>query len=250
MNESDRLLRKRFSELAGRASSRGKYEYSEFLTLAEQNELCRMTFDKGSAPFALHGGYDGAERKIAVFGSEELCGYAESPPLVCLEASPLSARFSEDLGHRDFLGAVIALGLRRSVLGDIVIKENRAFLFCLESVSAFICENLKKVRNTPVDCRAAEAPRLAAERPEPVGINVASERLDSLIAAVYRLSRSESQELIAQKKVFVDSRLSENPSCSPKIGGIISVRGFGRFVYEGISRETRKGRLVVSVRIF
>ncbi len=250
MNESDQLLKNRFSELAGRAFSRGCYVYSDFLTVSEQDTLCRMVFGKGSAPFTLHGGYETAERRVACFGSEELCGYAELPPIACIEISPLSQKFAEALGHRDFLGSVIALGIKRNVLGDIVVRESRAFLFCLESVAAYIAENLKKVRNTPVDCRTEEAPDLVAELPEPVGVNVASERLDSLVAAVYRLSRGDSQQLIAQKKVFVDSRLAENPSCSPKVGGIISVRGFGRFIYEGVSRETRKGRLVVSVRVF
>jgi len=250
MNETDRLFKNRILELARRAFSRGVYVYSEFLTLAEQDMLCSMDFDGGCAPFCLKGGYETAERKIACFGNEALCGYTEEPPIACILISPASRKFADELTHRDFLGSLMALGLRRSVLGDIVMRDNSAYLFCLNSVAQVITEQLDRVKNTSVMCEMAEAPEIISELPEISFVNVASERLDTIVAAVYRLSRSESQQLITQGKVYVDSRLTENTSFSPEQGSIISVRGFGRFIYEGIERETRKGRLSIAVRVF
>jgi len=250
MNESERLLKNRLSELAHRAFSRECYVYSEFLTIAEQDILSAIESDSSSAPFCLKGGYDTAERKVACFGDERLCGYKEDPPIACILISPVSQKFADELTHRDFLGALMALGFRRNALGDIILNENSAYLFCLGSVSEFIVEQLDKIKNTSVKCIITEAPEVMNRLPEPVSINVASERLDAIIAAVYKLSRSESQQLIAQGRVYINSRLTENTSLLPKEGSIISVRGFGRYIYEGVERETKKGRLRVAVRVF
>lgn len=248
MNESDRILENRLSELAHRAFSRGCYVYSEFLTLDEQNVLCYLS--SKNTPFCLIGGYDAAERKVACFGNEQLCGYTEEPPIACILISPRSQKFADDLTHRDFLGALMALGFRRNVLGDIIISNNSAYLFCLESVSCFITQQLEKVGNTAVSCALTTAPGIINEPPACSTLNVSSERLDAIIAAVYKLSRSESQQLITRGRVYVNSRLTESVSYLPGQESIISVRGIGRFIYEGVEGETRRGRLRVAVRVF
>jgi RNA-binding protein YlmH len=244
-------LQKRFAELARRAYSQQRYTYSEFLTPAEQDVLLRMTFDKNAAPFTLYGGYEAAERKIAQFGSEADCGYAEKPPINTISIIPLSQRFADVLTHRDFLGALMALGVRRSVLGDILLHENCGYLICIDSVSGFIIQEFTQVRHTSVKCEIKpEPPEIAVKKPDITSVNVASERLDAVIAAVYKLSRGESQDLFRQGKVYVNSRLTEDTDYKLNEDSMISVRGFGRFSYEGVSKETKKGRLFVNVRIY
>ncbi|NLA86320.1 MAG: hypothetical protein GX847_03360 [Clostridiales bacterium] len=244
-------LKNRLSVLARRAYSNQCYTYSEFLTLAEQDTLLGMCFDANSAPFELFGGYDGAERKQACFGSEGLCGYTKTPPADCIAVTPLSQKFADALTHRDFLGALMALGVRRSVLGDIILRENCGYLFCLDSVSDFIVQEFTQVRHTAVRCRTiTELPEIVITKPDVTSVNVASERLDAVIAVVYKLSRGESQELIKQGKVYANSRLTEDAGYKLNPDSIISVRGYGRFIYEGVSKETRKGRLFVGVRIY
>jgi len=250
MPETDPLLKNRLIELAHRSLSRECYVYSEFLSLAEQDTLHRISFDMASAPFILKGGYDSSERKLACFGNKQLCGYSEEPPIVCIHISPVSKKFAEVLTHRDFLGSLMGLGFRRNVLGDIVVNENNAYLFCLESVSIYILEQFTKVKHTIIQCTITDLPLFTPTVPDLLQVTIASERLDAIISAVYKLSRSESQKLFTQAKVFVNSRLTENTSHIVSPGNIISIRGFGRFLYEGIERETRKGRLRVSVRVF
>jgi RNA-binding protein YlmH len=245
------LLKKRFVELARRANAQQRWMVSEFLSLAEQDALLTMRFDASSAPVTLAGGYDAAERKLALFGSEELCGYSEEPPIVCLRITPLSQKFADVLTHRDFLGALMALGIRRGVLGDIVLSDNCGYLLCLESISDFILQEFTQVKHTSVKCDVIDAlPDVAVKEPDTRSVNVASERLDAMIAAVYKLSRGESQALVGQSKVFVNGRLTENASLEPKPGDIVSVRGFGRFAYTGVAKETKKGRLFVDVKVY
>ena len=243
----DKLIKNRFDELALRSLNRGCYSYTEFLSLAEQDILCSM---KLSAPMKLFGGFPDAERKIACFGSAELCGYEEAWPICCLCIAPSAQKFADELTHRDFLGALMGLGIRREVLGDIVIKENKGHLFCLESIAEYISDNFSQVKRTAVTIkRIDESSVTAAELPDLSQIVVASERLDAIISSVYKISRAESQRLVEQEKVFINSRGVQRATCSPVSGDVISVRGYGRFIYDGMERETRKGRLRVNVRM-
>lgn len=248
--KQEQQLRRRMEELAIRAQQRGSYTYTEFLNLAEQDLLVSKVLPTGSAPYRLWGGFASAERKIACFGDEECCGYVEAPPIVCLRIAPLQRKFAEPLTHRDFLGTLMGLGIRREVLGDIIVSDCSGYLFCLESIASYIIEQLDRVKHTAVQCCLVEPPELVNQKPEPTAVNVASERLDALIAAVYSLSRNESQALFSKGLVFADSRMVANTSLEPASGTMISVRGKGRFCYEGVVRETRKGRLQVSVCIY
>lgn len=240
------LIKNRFNDLASRSYERGIYTYSEFLTMAEQSELNKMRF---SVKTQLYGGYKTAERCIAVFGSEEDFGYEAFPPVVFIKISPLQMKFADKFTHRDFLGSLMALGIKRETFGDIIIKENCAYLVCLESISDYIITQLDKVRHTSVRCSLCEE---LSEDALPVleyqELIVASERIDVLISAVYNLSRNESQKKIEAETVFCNSVLINQTSFVPVQGSIISVRGYGRFIYDGVLRSTKKGRNVIAVR--
>ena len=174
----------------------------------------------------------------------------EPPPVQCVRIEPVQQKFADDLTHRDFLGSLMALGLRREVLGDIEIAENVGYLFCLESIAGFVCENLVSVRHTTVRCEPSDPPEKLTAPPPVTELVVASERLDAAVAAVFRLSRSQAQELIEGEQVFLSGRAARSASAVLAPGTVVSVRRHGRFLYEGIARETKKGRLRVLVRIF
>ena len=152
----DEQLRKRFTELFERAERTGVPQSTKFLTAAEQSELISTRL-----PCALFGGYEGAERRVAVFGEGE-------PDVVCLRIAPVSRRFSDTLTHRDFLGSLMALGLSREVLGDIVVSDNEGYLFCLAGIADFISENLTEVKRTAVACTPGVLPDTVSEGGEEV----------------------------------------------------------------------------------
>jgi len=193
MTDDEKLLKKRFRELHDRAEKRSIPVYSDFLNMAEQDTLLSLGL---YPPPALDGGYPGAERALARFGMED---GRFPPPAACLLISPRSARFAEKLTHRDFLGALMSLGVRRETLGDIVVTDKSAYLFCLETVADFLCAELREVRKTPVRCERTAVPdSLLTPEPEERELVVASKRADALIAAVYKLSRSEAQALFSR----------------------------------------------------
>lgn len=244
MTYEEKLLTKRLAELHDRAERRCTNEYSDFLSLAEQSLLPTAVPDED---YVLFGGFAGAERCLACFGEDA----AESAPICCLLVSPASERFADVLMHRDYLGALMSLGIKRETLGDILILKKSAYILCLESVSDFILRNLEKVRHTTVQVsrEASPPPELLPKTVEQNFI-VASERLDALVAAVYKLSRSESQRLFTQCRILINGKVCENPSAAAHEGEIISVRGHGRFEYKGESGQTRKGRLKVTLAVY
>ena len=248
MFDTDLALQKRFTELSDRAETRQMLVYSDFLNLHEQGVLQSANM---RAPFVLFGGYPSAERKVACFGTAEPCAVAENAPFVLLKISPAAPKFAETLTHRDFLGSILALGLRRERVGDILLFDNNGYVFCMESIAAFLTENLDRVRHTTVRVTPADAlPNALTAEPETKSVVVASERLDAVLSAVFRLSRSEAQKLIGAERVFVDSCAVTRADIVLKTNCIVSARGYGRFRYCGTERETKKGKLRVAVQIY
>lgn len=239
---------KRFEELASRSNERGYAVYSDFLGLSEISEFCAIRF---SVPVTLWGGYDNAERCVACFGDREYFTDNTDYPIKCILIKPVNQKFADNLTHRDFLGSLMGLGIRREVLGDIIIHKNSGYLFCLDTIADYIIENLTQVRHTTVKCELTEnIPTDALPQSENREIIVSSERLDVIVSAIYKKSRSQVLPIFHTEKVFVNGAVKTSPSTTVNVNDKISVRGFGRFVYKGVLRITKKDRLVVGVEVF
>ena len=239
---------KRFEELAQRANDREYTVFSDFLGLSEISEISAMRF---SVPVTLWGGYENAERCVACFGDREYFADKSDYPIKSILIKPVNPKFADNLSHRDFLGSLMGLGIRREVLGDIIISENKGYLFCLETIADYIIENLTQVRHTTVECELTEnIPTNILPQPENLEIIVSSERLDVIVSAIYKMSRSQVLPIFHTEKVFVNGIVKTSPSATLNMGDKVSVRGFGRFIYNGVLRHTKKDRLVISVDIF
>ena len=244
-------LQNRFRDLADKSYTQNIYTFSSFLSLAEQDVFLQMERELGHVKWQLFGGTAECERKMLRFGCVEDLGYEEDYPITCIHICPLLKKFADDFSHRDFLGALMNLGIERSTLGDIFLKDKEAYLFCQESLTDFICEKLDRVKHTNVRCeRIPVDTELVMSSPEPVEITVSSERADNVVAKLYHLSREKSQQLFAEKRIYVDGRLTENLSRTLKAGELVTVRGFGRFLYRGMKYETKKGKLCVCAEVY
>lgn len=243
------IILRRLEDLARRADRTGRYQFTPFLGLEEQSIL--QEHRRELWPFTLSGGVEGCERVVARFGDPEAFGYEEPFPIVFVRIAPVLQKFADQLTHRDFLGALMNLGIERDLLGDILLRDNAAYLFVLDSMAGYVCDNLDKVKHTVVRCEIVpEVPAGDLFKTEELSLTVASTRLDCLIAGVFDLSRSQTVELFQAKKVYVDGKLCENISHETSEGSLISLRGYGRFRFVGVRGLTRKGRLGVTVAKF
>lgn len=251
MMQYEKLLKNRLKDLAGKSYQSNCYTFTGFLSLSDLADFYEIERELDFVPYALSGGYPGAERVVLRFGSEALFGYEEAFPITCVQIQPLVPKFADELSHRDFLGALMNLGIERSTMGDIILKENTGWLFCLETIAPFIIEQLTKIKHTNVTCFIAEEIPIEKEEDlEEIKIQINSERIDAVAAKVYQLSRSESIELFRQKKVFINGRLCENNSCLLKEKDTISVRGYGKFIFAGNQNLSKKGKINASVLLY
>lgn len=245
------MLQKRFQELADKAYARNMYTFTGFLSLPEQDAFWQCAAGINYMKYELWGGSPLSERKILRFGSEEELGFQEAYPIVCVHIKPLLHKFADDFSHRDFLGALMNLGIERGTLGDIYVNDREGYLYCLQSMADFICENLTKIKHTNVTCTIEDLQDICVEKePEQTEFTVASERIDGVIARVYHLSRGNSLTLFRDKKIYVNGRLKEQNSLCLKEGDAVTVRGYGKFIYKGIRYRTKKEKLCIQVQVY
>lgn len=249
MGKEETLLKSRYRELAERAYRQNIYTYTSFLSVADQTALWEMEQELAYISFCLFGGVEGTERMVAAFGSEETFGYREPFPICCIHITPLQKKFAEELSHRDYLGALMHLGIERDVLGDIMVRDADAYVFCLESMAEHIINTVTRIRHTSVRCeRLQKTPEFLRPHYVECQDTVASRRIDVVVASVYHLSRSQTSLLFTEQKISVDGRVNANHSYLLKDGDTVSVRGYGRFIFERELSRTRKGKLLIAYR--
>ena len=248
MNKEELLLQKRMVELSRIAYTREIVTFSEFLNLNELNILHTTPKNMLLSQYKTYGGYGLSERQMAAFLPDALY-YDYQYPIQIIEISPVNRKFAEELSHRDYLGAVMNLGIERCKLGDILIEDGKAILFAKEELAGYIMEHLTRIRHTTVRTSILPAFEDSYEpRYEELKGTVASVRLDTVLSLAYPLSRSKVTGLIEGARVFVNGKLVTSNGYRLKEGDILSVRKMGRIGYNGILSETKKGRYMVSIR--
>ena len=248
MNKEESMLQKRLIELSRLAYNRGIVVFSDFLNLNELNILHTTPKDMFLSQYETYGGYDLSERQMAVFLPDALY-YDYEYPVRTIEVMPANKRFAEELNHRDYLGALMNLGIERCKIGDIIVEDQRAVIFVKEEMAEYVMDNLTKIRHTNIKTALSDQFAMDYEpQYEELKGTVSSIRLDSVLALAYPVSRSKITPQIEAGKVFVNGKLITSNGYRLKEGDIISVRKTGRISYQGILSETKKGRYMVSVR--
>lgn len=249
INREDQILIDHLLDLALQSERYGSSTFSDFLNLNEQTIFYENREEFKGYLYRIYGGYEDAERQMVQF-YQTYC--SDDPyPIVCVCIEPVSEKFSEHLTHRDFLGAVLNLGIDRCKTGDILIKEHTAYLFCKESIASFICEHLINVKHTKVKAKITDI-LLATLKPEMKTKQgtVTSVRIDSIVALAFNLSRSQASRYISQKLVFINGRQADSNSRVPKDGDLVSVRGLGRFKLELTAQKSKKDKYVIKTHIY
>ena len=272
-NETDTMLAGRISDLA--RSSEYEVRTSVFLTPAEQKAAYDAALRAGASDrLAFWGGAPECERRLAVFlpewmtpdssfggafdeareeiitelSSEGVVDRTLSGAIVPLEVT--GSAYSE-LDHRDYLGAVLALGLERDAVGDIIVTSpSGAVIFALAGAARAIEEELSSVGRESVSVRRAELPAgfRATREFEAITDTVMSPRLDAIVSALCRVSRDASASMIARGDVALNYGTASKPDAQLSRGDVITVRGYGKYVYDGDRGVNRRGRLRIDAR--
>ena len=247
-NDKERFLMRHIEDLARTAEARGIPRYSSFLSDREQ-DLARAALSRaGCGCWHFDGGYPGAERQLAAIEPE---GSWTDSPLTCVRLDCRAAPGAALPAHKDYLGSLMGLALKREALGDIVLPAalpGVAFVFALEPAARLICEELCQVGRAEVSCTPQPLEKLPDLSPGERTLRtaaVSSLRLDAVLAAMLHCSRGAAAELIQAGRVEINHLPTENVHAPVYEGDVFTVRGKGRFALTALPGKTRKDRQIV-----
>jgi len=239
------LLTDRLDDLASQAEKRGWLTHTGFLTPAEQ-QTAAAWLKKRKVVHHFTGGFSGAERQVCLLlptGSDPAVDAVDLADILAALRIDVPAG-SPPLGHRDYLGSLLGLGLRRDQLGDILVGDCGASVLALQNAAAIIRSQLERVGAQPV--RVSDMDLAAIEIPDRpvtlVRMTAASLRLDRIAADGFGVSRTRMAELIRTGIVSVNWQEEKRPDREVPIGSVISVRGLGRIRLQADEGLSRKGR--------
>ncbi len=190
-----------------------------------------------------NGVFEEAERRIISFNNL----YDIKYPMEVLEIKNKS-NFSK-LKHKDYLGAILSLGIDRNKIGDVVVKGAKAYVPMMEDISSYIINNLSSIGKSPVEINLLynldDLPSIDFEE---ISINVQSLRLDSVVAKLTNVSRSKAIELLDNGKVLVNYVKSKDKSQELVKGARLTIRGSGKYIIGDIIGETRSGKQRIIIK--
>lgn len=244
LNNEERFLAAHISDLRRLSERSGVPRFSAFLNEREADVAACAA---GDAEF--FGGYEGAGRRLCGFFAGTYAQELPHEELFPVAAVTFTYRPRDVLSHRDILGAVMSLGLKREMTGDILTAEGYAVVFCCESVQETIM-GLTKIGRTGVCAEAGVTRPLPAQAVKTIDTTVSSLRLDCIVSAAADVSREKAALLIKGGLVNADHVLCTCVSRDIGEGAVISVRGSGRYRLKEVAGSTRKGRLRVIIEKF
>lgn len=244
---ADKQLVRRLEEWETSCRERGSRHFSFFLDMREQGVAKTWLTANSSEKWRFWGGFEGSERALLGIFPEWEEPLAEEFPIKAIE---YTFRPEDTVSHRDCLGSLMALGINRNTVGDILIETGRATAF-LYKTAAVLAGDLERLGRVGVSARVLEAEEVSAVKPEQkysvITGTAASLRADCILALALRLSRQKAVGLLEQKGILIGHLPCFEPSYLLKEGDIFSVRGKGKFKLESVGGLSNKNRLHLTI---
>lgn len=250
------LLISRITDKRNQAIDNSMITATSFLSPDEWSEVMHFFSSDADIETFYYGGYDDAERTVLIFVPrfykvDNIAAYfnnnPEDRPLTMLEIK--KDRFSV-LTHRDYLGAIMGLGIKREMIGDIIITEDGCYIFCINSVAGYICKNLTGAGKGTLTVEI-KSPDMLPERKEKfdeIFISLASLRLDGVVSSAFNISRGLASEAINKGIVFLNSCKAVKTDTLVKQGDKVVLRGKGKIIISEILGLNKKGRTHIIIK--
>ena len=247
LSKEDELFIAKILDVAKQADEKMYPKFTMFLD-ERQVFLAEQHLRKNHCSnYLFFGGYEGAQRKmLGVFPAYMEPDPAEFP-IVGLE---VSYRKTESLSHRDFLGSFMALGVKREVVGDILVGEGQTVVCLYEKQFGYFLDNIQKIGRVGVSLASGNLENISYTPTfKEISGTVASLRLDSVVSLALNTSREKAAEKIRAGLVMLNYTETVSVSAPVKPGDLFSVKGSGKFMIPDEDfRETKKGRLFLTIK--
>lgn len=254
--KDDKILLAQVSDKIEMCENKNKIEYTNFLDLA-QIELVQNYIDKLKIEnYISYGGYEQSERKLFVIYPEKFNSTVVEKNLVSI-VKIVRIQLPDELkgkyAHRDYLGAVIKIGVKREKVGDIIVDNDGADIIVEKDISKFLLENLSgltRFSKSKITIEKIDNLRTVEVRREEREIIVSSLRLDNVISELARCSRNKALDIINMERVFVNFQCETKKTKQIKTGDMVTIRGKGRFYIKELVGQTKSGRVIVKIEKF
>lgn len=254
--KDDKILLAQVLDKIEMVEKKNKIESTEFLDMA-QIELVQKFINKIKIEnYMSYGGFEEAERKIFVFYPEKFNSIVVERQLANI-VQIIRIELPDDLKgkytHRDYLGAVIKLGLKREKVGDIIVDNDGADIIVEKDITKFLVENLgslTRFAKSKITVENIDDLRQVEIKKQELEIIVSSLRLDNVISELARCSRNKALEIINMERVFINFQNETKKTKQIKTGDMITIRGKGRFYIKELIGQTRSGRTIIKIEKF
>ena len=245
----DRILAAHLLDLAERSRRRNVLTCSRFLNPSEQGTAFRLLEYCGFPRHIMTGGYDDAERQVLIF----LPDYLEenlSPEELPIGALHAGWGKENSASHRDVLGSLMALGVERDTVGDILVAENGCDVVLMKDVLPFLRENWDSIGRFHIhpEEKPLDELLIPVEDETVLQDTVAGLRLDAVVGCGFSLARGKASELVRSGRVFKNGRPAAKPDTQLEEGDTVTARGFGKIVLETVGPRSKKGRIRITIR--
>ena len=247
-NDSDFI--KRIEDLYSRSERKSELCSTGFLTPAEQYELSLWLDCHKDANVIISGGAETNERQAAFF----LPWYIEKEDFsidgyIC--AVKIQSFFGEP-GHRDYMGSVLGLGIKREWIGDFIVDGGSAYVYCLPSVKDYILNDLKKVGSCGVKAMEISLEDVPANerKTKNISFTVKSLRLDAVTGDMFGISRTKAADVIKLGAVLLNYSVCDKIDTEVREGDIITFRGKGKGRIKTVGGRSKKDRLFIEAEIY
>ena len=257
MNDQDNILISSAEDKLRLCNTNGMLTNTRFLDIRQQSVLFSRFKGERDCRALFFGGFEQAERKLLIFvpdyygieSAEELTAFLKENEELC----PLAAlrlkkdRFSGTLTHRDYLGAVMALGVKRETVGDIIVGGDGCFLFAESTVVRYLLDNLSSAGRATLQAERISLSQIDVpeERFVTEVHTVASLRLDAVLCQAFSLSRTRAAEAVEKGLVYVNGEQIFKADRKIMEKDKLVIRGKGKAVFSEISGESKKGRIII-----
>jgi RNA-binding protein YlmH len=246
-NEEERLIGRRLLDLYELTQRSGQKMYTGFLSKSEQ-AYGSLACSHAKINIGFWGGFEGAERSIAIIFPDDVEDLSEYEKEETIAA--ICVKHHEKLSHRDLLGAAIGLGVKRQMIGDILVAENESTLLVTRAMVPFFLSNYNKAGHVALSCSEMGLENIASIEPtyKIITDTIASNRLDSIVASGFSQSRELVKRAIMRELVNVNDRMVTSADAEVQEGDIISMRGQGKFILSSIGGKSKKGRIWIEIK--
>lgn len=244
--DEDKLLVSRIIDAVTATKDKNIIRNTQFLNGHEVN-LARKVADCYGVSYGLYGGYDESERHILLCYPDFLYPESEDIPIKVIKAQ---TKNKSRLSHRDYMGAVLNLGIKREKIGDIVVCDDCGYIFCMDDICDYIVSQIEKIGNCGVILTVSEFDNVSIppKKFKEITDSVSSIRLDAIVSVGAGISRTEATNLISRGGVSVNWEVKDKNDYKPEEGDMLSIHGYGRVLFYKIGGNSKKGRTFITLR--